>query len=274
MNMKASPKNGDRWVHLKGAKRNNMNRTKQNIIGPEFGFKALALARCKAGLVLGLASALGLNTMALAANPEGNRMPAPSAPARSSTESTMPTPRPVDQAHVMADVGYHFANLWFAVENRNWPLAQYYLSETRSHLSWAVSIHPVRKTSAGAEVDLKGILDAVDNSLLSEVAKAIEGKDTVNFKTAYQQTLVGCYACHTACEKPFLRLQIPTVPAATIIDFVAPTNSPDLSSKPFRTSGEVRPDSGSASRQSASRAKDLISHALTCFTARDAKKRN
>jgi len=27
----------------------------------------------------------------------------------------------------MADVGYHFANLWFAAEKQNWPLADYYL---------------------------------------------------------------------------------------------------------------------------------------------------
>lgn len=27
-----------------------------------------------------------------------------------------------DQAHAMEDVGYHFANLWFAAEKRNWPL--------------------------------------------------------------------------------------------------------------------------------------------------------
>ena len=66
-----------------------------------------------------------------------------------------------DQAHAMADVGYHFANLWFAADKQNWPLANYYLGETRSHLRWAVRIHPVRQTKAG-EVDLKGILDAVD----------------------------------------------------------------------------------------------------------------
>src|SRR6266404_3334793 len=47
-----------------------------------------------------------------------------------------------DQAHAMADVGYHFANLWFAADKQNWPLANYYLGETRSHLKWAVRIHP------------------------------------------------------------------------------------------------------------------------------------
>src|SRR5882724_11442966 len=87
-----------------------------------------------------------------------------------------------DQAHAMADVGYHFANLWFAADKQNWPLANYYLGETRSHLKWAVRIHQIRKTSAGAEVDLKGILDAVDNSMLSEVGKSITNKDIASFK--------------------------------------------------------------------------------------------
>jgi hypothetical protein len=91
-----------------------------------FGFrcKALALASRDAGRVLSLCSALLLNTMVAAANPGGNHIPQMSTPKMSSTESPIPTPRSVDQAHVMADVGCHFANLWFAVENRNWPLAQ------------------------------------------------------------------------------------------------------------------------------------------------------
>src|SRR6267378_3728174 len=74
-----------------------------------------------------------------------------------------------DQSHAMTDVGYHFANLWFAADKQNWPLAKYYLQGTRSHLSWAVRIHPVRKTSTGTEVDLNGIMEAVDNSFLAEV---------------------------------------------------------------------------------------------------------
>jgi len=124
-----------------------------------------------------------------------------------------------DQSHVMTDVGYHFANLWFAADKQNWPLANYYLGETRSHLRWAVRIHPVRKTRAGAEVDLKGILDAIDNSFLSEVGKAITNKNTAAFVSAYRQTLEGCYACHQACEKPFLRPQIPTAAGTSILNF-------------------------------------------------------
>jgi hypothetical protein len=40
------------------------------------------------------------------------------------------------QSHAMMDVDYHFANLWFAGQSKNWPLAQFYLNETRSPLRW------------------------------------------------------------------------------------------------------------------------------------------
>lgn len=127
--------------------------------------------------------------------------------------------RPPDQAHVMADVGYHFANLWFAAENKNWPLARYSLDTTQSHLRWAVQIRPFRTTKSGAQVDLNGILQAVTNTMLKALGEAIEKKDIGSFETAYRQTMVGCYACHTACDKPFLRLEIPETPGATIINF-------------------------------------------------------
>jgi len=123
-----------------------------------------------------------------------------------------------DQAHAMKDVGYHFANLWFAGQKEKWPLAKFYLDETRSHLKWAVRIIPVRKTKAG-DLELKGILEAVDNSLLAEIQKAIDAKDRAKFTNSYRLTVEGCYSCHKASEKPFLRVQIPTEPEAKSINF-------------------------------------------------------
>jgi len=69
------------------------------------------------------------------------------------------------------------------------------------------------------KVNLKGIWEAIDNSFLTEIDSAITNKDTAKFKTAYRQTLVGCYACHKACEKPFLRPQIPNTPSVTVLNF-------------------------------------------------------
>lgn len=123
-----------------------------------------------------------------------------------------------DQAHSMTDVAYHFSSLWFAGQKKNWPLAQFYLDETRSHLKWAVRIIPIRKTPAGVEVDLNGIREAVDNTLLADIHKAIGSKDVGAFTNAYRNALEGCYTCHKASGKPFLRPQIPAAPSVFILN--------------------------------------------------------
>lgn len=124
-----------------------------------------------------------------------------------------------DQAHAMQDVGQHFANLWFAGQNENWELARFNWSETRSHLRWAVRIIPKRKDSADREIDLEAILQAFENTPLAALDHAITARDREAFEAAYNTTLEGCYACHKAAEKPFLRPQIPESPASPILNF-------------------------------------------------------
>jgi len=124
-----------------------------------------------------------------------------------------------DQSHAMKDVAYHFANLWFAGQKKNWALADFYWSETRSHLRWAVRIIPVRKDPQGRDIRLSEILDPIEKSSLEELHKAITEKSSDKFPGAYRQMLDSCYACHMAAGKDFLRLQIPTQPEAPIVKF-------------------------------------------------------
>ncbi len=193
---------------------------KMKLLKNDYRIGASALIGTGVGLGLLLSAVTqrpfdGLETRARA---EEKSTQSPAATNAQSVPSTISGFLP-DQSHAMVDVGYHFANLWFAADKENWPLAKYYLEETRSHLNWAVRIHPVRTTKAGSEVDLKGILQAIDNSFLTEIDGAITNKDTAKFKTAYRQPLEGCYACHKACEKAFLRPQVPTAPGVTILNF-------------------------------------------------------
>jgi hypothetical protein len=124
-----------------------------------------------------------------------------------------------DQSHAMQDVSYHFSNLWFAGQKENWELANFYSSETRSHLHWAVRIIPKRKDSAGKEVDLVAILQAWENSPWKELDESIKAKDKTKFEAAYRFTLETCYACHKAADKPFIHPQIPTRPETPIVNF-------------------------------------------------------
>lgn len=123
------------------------------------------------------------------------------------------------QSHAMADVDYHFSNLWFAAQLGNWPLAEFYLNETRSHLNWTVRIRPVRRISGGGQLDLRPILQGIEGSGLAAVKAALDKRDRNAFEQAYRQTMNECYGCHQAAEKPFLRPHIPDSASSRMIDF-------------------------------------------------------
>jgi hypothetical protein len=124
-----------------------------------------------------------------------------------------------DQAHIMEDVGDHFTNLWFAGRAQNWPLADFYLSETKSHLRWAVRRIPVRKDNAGRDVNLGNILQGFENSQLTQLKQTIDRKDAAGFEQVYKDSLTVCYSCHKASDKPYLRPQIPSESASRIMNF-------------------------------------------------------
>lgn len=80
-------------------------------------------------------------------------------------------------------------------------------------------IIPVRKDSAKRDIDLRSILEAVENSPLKQLEEAIKGKDREKVVAAYRFTLESCYACHKAADKPYLHPKIPDRPAEPIINF-------------------------------------------------------
>ena len=124
------------------------------------------------------------------------------------------------QATAMTQVAYNFNNLWFAAHAENWPLAQFYAGETRVRLRWALRITPVRKISTG-DLELQPYLDTLEKEPLAKVMEAITAKNVAQLETAYRATLEACHACHTASEKPYLALQVPTAPAEPLIRFDA-----------------------------------------------------
>lgn len=154
----------------------------------------------------------------------GCEQAAPAAPAQPSVESLAASVKALEelvpsQSHMMADVGDHFANLWFAGTATNWPLADFYLNETKSHLRWAVRRIPVRKDNQGRDINLGNILQAFENSQLTQLKGTIDAKDRAAFERIYKESLTVCYSCHIAVDKPYLRPKVPTAPASPIINF-------------------------------------------------------
>jgi hypothetical protein len=124
-----------------------------------------------------------------------------------------------DQSHVMADVSNHYCNLWFAGQGENWPLAQFYCDETRSHLKWAVRVIPIRKDREGREVDLRAILDALEQTTLKDLDAAVKSGNKEKFTAAYKAQLENCMACHRAASKEYIKLHVPERPDAGMVDF-------------------------------------------------------
>ena len=124
-----------------------------------------------------------------------------------------------DQSHAMKDVDYHFTNLWFAGKSENWPLADFYWKETVSHIKWAVRIIPVRKDNAGREIKLEEILQAIEMTPSMQMGDVIKDQNGGKFEPTYRSVLEGCYSCHRAADKPYLRPRIPEHPATSIMNF-------------------------------------------------------
>jgi hypothetical protein len=122
-------------------------------------------------------------------------------------------------SHPMVDVAYNAANLWFAGEKKNWPLANYFWGETRNRMRWEVRLNPGPKSPTGEIVDMKGTVDGIENGSLAELKKSIDNKDVTAFEAAYKHMLEDCYSCHKNTNRPYMRPMIPTAPPQTIINF-------------------------------------------------------
>jgi len=124
-------------------------------------------------------------------------------------------------SHFMMDVQWHWTNLWFAGQAKNWPLAQYYFNESRNHILWFIKKSPTLR-SAGPqkeEVNIQGIFEGIDTSSLTDVKNAIAKKDSVEFANTYKIMLESCYSCHKSAGRPYLRPQIPTAPMQSVINY-------------------------------------------------------
>ena len=102
------------------------------------------------------------------------------------------------------------AKLWFAGSAGNWKLAAYELDELKEGLDDAVRFQP-KHDGMPVGVMIRKNLDTP----LAELAKTIDGKNTEQFKTAFDNLTDACNTCHTGAGHEFIRIQRPTAPPAT-----------------------------------------------------------
>jgi hypothetical protein len=101
---------------------------------------------------------------------------------------------------IMNLVQVQHAKLWFAGQAQNWELAAYELRQLRASLADAVVFY------SGIPVGNVATLATP----IQSISDAIDAKDSKRFTKAVSELTDGCNACHSAMQRSFVAIRIPT----------------------------------------------------------------
>ena len=115
---------------------------------------------------------------------------------------------------LMVDLGVRHANLWFAGEAGNWPLADYMIHELEELVEEIEELHPTYR-----EVRVAELLGEMTHPAIEAMEDAVDDQDFTAFQRAYDDLTVACNACHIASDRAALVIQRPTAPISTNLRF-------------------------------------------------------
>jgi hypothetical protein len=114
---------------------------------------------------------------------------------------------------LMSNIQLHHSKLWFAGENKNWPLAEYNESLIQSAFKKIQLYHGDNPEAKAAFM----FLPAMDS-----ISNAIRKKDKRSFERSFSLMTVTCNNCHSVTGHPYNVITIPAIPPVTDQDFKAP----------------------------------------------------
>lgn len=110
----------------------------------------------------------------------------------------------------MTTIQLHAGKLWFAAKASNWELADYELDELKETMEAAKALNAEKNG-----VKISGVLDAVIQTQVAQLADAIKRKSQTEFQKSYDGTLSACNGCHTEAGFKFIHIVRPTAPPVT-----------------------------------------------------------
>jgi hypothetical protein len=119
---------------------------------------------------------------------------------------------------MMTELQHRHANLWFAGDAENWPLAAHHVHELEELLEKIARYHPEYDGVAVAE-----LLESTTIPAAAALDSAVRSSDAARFQSAFDGLTLRCNACHAAAERPFLVIQRPTRPPLDNLRFAPPS---------------------------------------------------
>lgn len=100
----------------------------------------------------------------------------------------------------MVETGYRYQELYWAGQDENWEYADYQLEKIKIAIENGLERRPKRAKSA----------EHFLTSVLPEMKKSLQSRDTVIFNENFQTTTINCNSCHAMEKVPFFSVQIST----------------------------------------------------------------
>ena len=99
----------------------------------------------------------------------------------------------------MAEIGYRYAELFFAAQDRNWDYADYQMDKIELALKLAVERRPKRAASASAFFAEEW----------AAVEAGVRSRQPDQARHALERLRTACMKCHVAEQVPFFTVQVP-----------------------------------------------------------------
>ena len=115
-----------------------------------------------------------------------------------------------DIGDFMKQLQLEMAKLWYAEKFRNKDLALYEISEMEESIAGVDTLNPTIN-----DVNASGVLDALKNTQIAAMQKAIMLGDGKTFLKEYNETILSCNECHRAVGRGFNRITVPSAPPVT-----------------------------------------------------------
>ncbi|MCU0469219.1 MAG: hypothetical protein MUF58_11485 [Arcicella sp.] len=98
---------------------------------------------------------------------------------------------------------YH-TKLYYAGNEQNWDLAEFYTHELTESLEDIIHYYPEYEGLKIKELTTNTALKQVQN-----LEKAVEKKSLIEFQEGFTQLTNSCNACHVATQHPFIKIKTP-----------------------------------------------------------------
>jgi hypothetical protein len=123
------------------------------------------------------------------------------------TAQPAPAPFAPGLGEIMTLTQMRHVKLWFAGENRNWPLARYELDELKEGLDDAARFHPTHKDS---QLAIPQLIEKIMKPPVDRLEEAVKAGDHDQFVRAFDAVTGGCNACHQVTNFGFNVVTKPT----------------------------------------------------------------